>query len=416
MLTLEQPTFERVLADSPAGTHEGRKAAFASFQEAAMPTGREESWRYVDLDFDLKSLALPSHPGALGPSPFLEDVTDRLATVAIVDGFVTESGTSADPNVTISRLAESGRLAPDLDTDIFANAAGAFGRDGIVITAAPGTAASTPVVVDVSATQPGTVSFPVILIDVGRNAEVPVVIVFRSADGEMVVSPQIGGRVDDGGRLRLTTVQAWGPGTVAAGFQRLVLGRDASIRVGEVGLGGRLGRLDFQCDLDGDGSSSDLVGIYFGDGEQVLDYRVVVNHRGKNTSSEVTLKGAVEDSSESVFTGLHKIWPDATNTSTFETNRNLVLSENAKAHSVPNLEILCDDVVCGHGSTVGPLETDHLYYLQSRGLNKDRAERVLLRGFFEEMIGRLPAPQLAPSIRHAVNEKFIRAQAEGRIA
>ncbi len=416
MLSLAQPTFERVLADSPAEMHEGRKTAFELFLEATMPTGREESWRYVDLDFDLKSLTLPSEPGEPGPTPFLADVRERLATVSIVDGFVMELGASSDPKVTIERLAHTDRLAPDTVSDIFANAAGAFGRDGIVITAAPGAAATSPVVVDVSATQADSVSFPVILIDVGRNAEVPVVIVFRSGEESIVVSPQVGGRVDDGGRLRLTTVQAWGAETVAAGFQRLVLGRDASVTVGEVGLGGKLGRLDFRCDLDGDGSSSDLAGIYFGDGDQVLDYRVVVNHRGRNTSSQVTLKGAVEDSSESVFTGLLKIWPDATNTSTFETNRNLVLSENAKAHSVPNLEILCDDVVCGHGSTVGPLETDHLYYLQSRGLSKDRAERVLLRGFFEEMIGRLPAKQLAPAIRHAVNEKFLRAQAEGRIA
>jgi Fe-S cluster assembly protein SufD len=146
-----------------------------------------------------------------------------------------------------------------------------------------------------------------------------------------------------------------------------------------------------------------------------MDYRIVVNHSGRNTSSNIFLKGAVEDRSQSVFTGLLKINVGATNTSAFETNRNLVLSEGAKAHSVPNLEILCDDVVCGHGSTVGPLEEDHLYYLQSRGLGRERAERVLLRGFFEEMIAKLPARQLAEPVRAAVNAKFIEAQAEGRI-
>ena len=100
----------------------------------------------------------------------------------------------------------------------------------------------------------------------------------------------------------------------------------------------------------------------------------------------------------------------------FETNRNLVLSPGAKAHSVPNLEILCDDVICGHGSSVGPLEHEHLYYLQSRGISRERAERALIRGFFSEAIDRLPSPRLADPIRRVVFRRFSEAQAAGRIA
>ncbi|NND84905.1 MAG: Fe-S cluster assembly protein SufD, partial [Acidimicrobiia bacterium] len=136
---------------------------------------------------------------------------------------------------------------------------------------------------------------------------------------------------------------------------------------------------------------------------------------GKNTSSDVFLKGAVEDEASSVFTGLLRIEEDATRTSAFETNRNLVLSESASAQSVPNLEILCNDVICGHGSTVGQLEEEHLYYLMSRGLPKDRAERVLVRGFFEEIINRLPVAEVADPVRAVVHDKFATAQAEGRI-
>ncbi|MGH3649814.1 MAG: SufD family Fe-S cluster assembly protein, partial [Acidimicrobiia bacterium] len=96
-------------------------------------------------------------------------------------------------------------------------------------------------------------------------------------------------------------------------------------------------------------------------------------------------------------------------------NRNLVLSENAKAHSVPNLEILCDDVVCGHASSVGPLEEGHLYYLQSRGLRKERAARLLIRGFFTEVIDRLPIDGIAQPVSDEVFSRFIQAQAEGRV-
>jgi Fe-S cluster assembly protein SufD len=125
------------------------------------------------------------------------------------------------------------------------------------------------------------------------------------------------------------------------------------------------------------------------------------------------LKGALEDESQSVFTGLLRIEKDAQKTSTFETNRNLVLSDNAKANSVPNLEILCDDVICGHASSVGPLEEDHLYYLQSRGLHRERAERLLIRGFFAEVIDRLPIRDIAAQVSDEVFRRFLRAHDRG---
>ncbi len=110
-----------------------------------------------------------------------------------------------------------------------------------------------------------------------------------------------------------------------------------------------------------------------------------------------------------------KIVKDIAKVSAFETNRNLVLSEGASAHSVPNLEILSDDVICGHGSTVGPLEGEPLYYLMSRGLSEARAARLLVHGFFEEVINRLPHPALAAPVRTEVNRKFVEAQKEGRV-
>ena len=168
--------------------------------------------------------------------------------------------------------------------------------------------------------------------------------------------------------------------------------------------------------LVGDGSSSEMVGLFFGEGTQTLDYRMLINHVGRSTSSDVFLKGAVEDDAQSVFTGLLRIEKDAQKTSTFETNRNLVLSENAKAHSVPNLEILCDDVICGHGSSVGPLEEGHLYYLQSRGLGKERAERLLIKGFFQEVIDRLPIEGVERPVSEEVFRRFVEAQEQGRVA
>jgi Fe-S cluster assembly protein SufD len=135
-----------------------------------------------------------------------------------------------------------------------------------------------------------------------------------------------------------------------------------------------------------------------------------MTHRGRKSTSEVLLKGAVEDQSQSVFAGLVRIEKPAIGTSAFETNRNLVLSADAKAHSVPILEILCDDVMCGHGSSVGPLEEDHLYYLQSRGLSRPRAERLLVRGFFGQVLDRLPIKGLQPALAEVLDRRFVRAE------
>lgn len=228
--------------------------------------------------------------------------------------------------------------------------------------------------------------------------------------------PEVALDVADGGNLRFMSVQGLDHAATNVVHQRMRLGRDATGRLGEVGLGAKLGRLDLGIRLEGDGSSSEVVGLFFGEGEQTLDYRMLITHVGRSTTSDVFLKGAVEDDAQSVFTGLLRIEKNAQKTSTFETNRNLVLSENAKAHSVPNLEILCDDVVCGHGSSVGPLEEDHLYYLQSRGLGRERAERLLIKGFFREVIDRLPIEGLEAPVSEEVFRRFVEAQREGRVA
>jgi Fe-S cluster assembly protein SufD len=242
-------------------------------------------------------------------------------------------------------------------------------------------------------------------------------VLYRSEPGAQVVQvPSIAVDVADASRLRLTTAQVLGESAVSITHERVRIGRDATVRIGEVGLGGHFARLDLGVELRGAGASTDVVGLYFGEHSQTLDYRMVLNHVGKNTSSKILLKGALEDDAQSVFTGLLRIEKDATRSSAFETNRNLVLSPGAKAHSVPNLEILCDDVMCGHGSSVGPLEEDPRYYLMSRGLSRARAERVLIRGFFSEVIDRLPSTGLADPIRAVVNRRFTEAQAEGRLS
>ncbi len=174
----------------------------------------------------------------------------------------------------------------------------------------------------------------------------------------------------------------------------------------EAGLGGRFSRLHLITDLAGRGADARITGAYFGDADQTLDYRYFMNHQGPNTTSEMFLKGAVAGSARSVFTGLIRIEPDGQGTNAHQTNRNLVLSDDAEAHSVPNLEILANDVRCGHGSAVGPLDEEQRYYLMSRGLPESRADRLQVLGFFEEALQRFPVQEIEPLLRAGAMRKY----------
>ena len=166
------------------------------------------------------------------------------------------------------------------------------------------------------------------------------------------------------------------------------IGKDSSLDVKCASFGSSLSRIRFDIDLDGIGSSFNIEGVYFADKERLIDYRVFVNHNVKNTSSNMLLKGALVDESSSVFTGTIHIAEGAEKTVSHQINRNLVLNDKAKAHSVPNLEILCDDVICGHGSSVGPIDDELFHYVMSRGIPRLEAEKLLIRGFFNEVLNK----------------------------
>ena len=220
-------------------------------------------------------------------------------------------------------------------------------------------------------------------------------------------------RSGDGGKLSI--VQHLGPRIRQIATVRATIGRDATLAMAEAGLGGRLARLHLMIDLAGRGSSARVIGAYFGDGEQVVDYRYFMHHGGVDTNSDMFLKGAVEDRALSVFTGMIRIDEGAQRTNAFQTNRNLILSDGAAAQSVPNLEILANDVKCGHASSVGPLDQEQRYYLMSRGLDRNQADRLQVRGFFEEAVARFPHPEVTAAVRSWVNTKYVTAQREGRV-
>jgi Fe-S cluster assembly protein SufD len=172
-----------------------------------------------------------------------------------------------------------------------------------------------------------------------------------------------------------------------------------------VNLGGDLARVDLQAWLDGPGARSDMLGLYFGEADQHFDHNTRQDHKAAHAESDLLYKGALYDASRAVFRGIIRVHPGAQQTDAYQTNRNLLLSENARADSLPNLEIEADDVRCSHGATIGPADELQLFYLRSRGLPRETAERMLVAGFFEEVLTRIPSAALRDEIRDAVGAR-----------
>ena len=382
---------------------QARSEAAASLATLQMPSERLENWRYIDLSFD---------PGLDAPATSSADVVDDEVVdgwsgtiIRIVDGFEV---TGDVPVIT----AETEDRRVTRDTDLFATAFTAYSPGAVLVT---GSLLDGPVLVDVVATGAAT-AFPGVHIEVEPGRDASVFVRYRSAnDDEATVVPVLTANVGDNARLDLTVVQDWNYRTRAIGRGIVTLQRDAGLVLSEVGLGALLGRLHLDVDFVGNGSHAKIYGAYFGEENQTLDYRYFMNHIGMHTRSDMFLKGAVEDEALSVFTGMIRIEETGQKTESFQTNKNLILSHGASAQSVPNLEILANDVKCGHGSSVGPLDEEQRYYLMSRGLTPERADRLQVHGFFEEVISEIPDEGIADWARTRINAKYVEAQEAGRV-
>lgn len=417
MLPLTEQNYQRVAATLPDWARPSAAAGYEAFTSLPMPDSRQEEWRYVEVETDLDALGLAEAPGtplpddevaaALGaPAGRAVSVDGRTVAVEAADGVRLTSlaaALAADGEV-VRRLFRSG---PGPRLDRFAAAHHAFGGDGVLLHLAAGQRSPGPVLMEVQATRPGSLALPRLSVIVEDGAEGSLVIHYRSPDGVALVAvPQVEVVVGSNARLDITMVQRWGDATRAYAHQTVSLARDTSVVLAEAGLGGASARLHLGVDLEGPGADAQVLGAYFGHRRQTLDYRYRMGHRAPHTTSAMYLKGAVGDAARSVFTGLIRIEPEGQNSDAIQTNKNLVLSEGAEAHSVPNLEILANEVRCGHGSTVSPLDEEQRYYLMSRGLDPARADRLQVKGFFEDVLARFPQAGLEPPLRRALMARY----------
>ena len=375
-----------------------RAAAAERLADVTWPSTGEEIWRYSRIDdFDLdryqprradqRSLALPVlDPGLVAKGVVVGDLAD-------VD----------DPDA-----ADWYGTCSDASPDTFTILHDAFVAGGAYVHVPPGVVVDEPLFFEHRVSGDGLASFPHTLLVVGEGAEVSVVDRFAAHGSPHLCDLVIELLVGDGARVRYVSVQEHGPDTWQIGLQRAHVGRDASLHSSAVALGGDYARMRTESFLDGQGGESDLLAVYFGDGDQVLDFRTLQDHAAPHTRSDLLFKGAVEDQAQSVYSGLVHLREAAQHARASQTNRNLVLTEGASAESIPNLEIEANDVHCSHASAVGPIDDEQRYYLETRGIAPEEAERLIVLGFFDDVLNRLPVPELAGALRHTIEHKVSR--------
>ena len=426
-----------------------RAAAAESFAASPAPTTAEEEWRYsaiADLDLAAYSLANgtrtadaqppisapePDHGGGYEPDARPvpgearsvefsldlasgSDAVSALAVLDVVDGrLVTIDGADslAAVGVYVGPLtgaadgeAALGSVCDDA-SDYFSVLNDAFAPAPVLVDVPSGAALDGAIVVRCRAHQTGAASFPRLVVRVGPGAQATVLDVHDSA-GPALVAPVVELDVGPAARLGYLNLQQHGRGTWQIASHTARVERDATLVVASVALGGGYARTRTDTRLVGRGASGDLLSAYFGSGDQILDFRTYQDHAAPDTTSNLLYKGAVGDSARSVYTGLIRVRPDARGTNAYQTNRNLKLGDDAWAESVPNLEIENNDVRCSHASAVGPVDPDQVFYLESRGVPTAVAERLIVAGFFAEVVEALPVRAVTETVRRALVAKL----------
>ncbi|MEY2446610.1 MAG: Fe-S cluster assembly protein SufD [Acidimicrobiaceae bacterium] len=381
----------------------------------SLPTTEEEVWRYsriAELDLDAFLIA-EGPPSATEIPPAIEaalaTVPVRGVTVVVVNGRIIHLDVAAPGVDIVTDDRDALGVAMTEPTDVFATMNDAFVTDPIIVRVAPGATVEAPIVIAYWSDEPNIATFPRLVVVAGADSQAQVVDYHASAGGvPMLTVPVTELSVGPAARLGYLNAQNLGLATWQVGSQVSTVETDATLTSVCAAFGGDYARLRTDCRLVGRGATGKLRAVYFGEAEQMLDFRTFQDHAAPDTTSNLLFKGAVGGHSRSVYTGLIRVRKNASGTNAFQTNRNIKLSDGAWAESVPNLEIENNDVRCSHASAVGPIDEDQRFYLESRGVPTAIAERLVVSGFFDEVLSKLPVAAAAVALRNLVAGKLDR--------
>ena len=386
------------LQGEPGWLRERREVALASFQKLAAPSKTDEEWRRTDVS-------------RLDPN--------RYSKLEHLDGQKLLLPEALPKGVILKPLRQAAKEHPDLveprlfslvhaDRDRFTALHAAFFTGGTFLYVPDGVEIDKPIIGQHFSHETESSVLPHTLIVAGRNSRFDYLDEYIAENddeaGYRTGSTEI--FLGDGAKVGYVAVQKWGRNVWHFSDQRAELQKDSTLRLFNVTLGGKFSKTRVEASLAGEGSNAELKAIYFASGEQFFDFHTLQDHRVGNTRSDLLFKGALQDVSRTVYAGLIKIEKHAARSDAYQANRNLVLSDKAKATSIPMLEIDNNDVRCTHGATVGPVDPEHLFYLRSRGIPEKTAKRMLIQGFFGDVLDRIP-------FEHA--RKLVEAELEARI-
>jgi len=365
----------------PAWLAGKRAAAQATYDSLPVPSNREEAWRFTNLrGFDPDSFAT------------------RAATVEL-DG-------AADGAVFTS-LAQAVDSHPELlerhlgsvvsDGEKFAAANAARWTDGVLLHVPAGVSVEVPLRAAVELGEEGSALYHRVLVVLERGARATFVEEFRSeVPGYLNVVVEL--VVADEARLEYVTIQHHHPETRQFGTHRATVGRDAELDWVAAALGGTRAKSRMESLLAGPGAHVKVTGAYYLTGREHVDYDTTQEHAAPNTTSDLAFKGVLADRSRAVWRGVIRVDKGAQKTDAYQENRNLLLSHEAHADSIPGLEIEANDVRCTHGATIGQIDKLQLFYLMSRGLSRVQAERLIVRGFFQPILDRIGSDEVRESL------------------
>ena len=378
-----------------------RAAAAARYAELPLPDTTQEHWRFTDLKgFDPDAFTTNGHVEVPGTETMLELDAAGLATV-------TESGVQierAPEGVTFELLDENHPRLHELvgHDEKFAAHNAAMWKQGLLVHVPRGVELDQPLYVRLAnSVENGSLFFRLLVI-AEPESRFTLIEEYTSSTPELAAYTNLVSElfVEQGARLEYVSLQNLSRETWHFGNHHARVGRDAELDWVTGGFGSKKGKTWIQNDLAGRGATSRVTGAYFTDRDQHIDYDTFQLHQAPDTTSDFAFKGALRDTSTAVWRGMIRVEPDAQKTNAYQENRNLMLSPTTHAVPIPGLEILANDVRCTHGATVSRVDREQLFYAMARGLSHADAERLILRGFFQDVLDRI---ELEP-VREALSE------------
>ncbi len=425
---LSQESVEQLSArkGEPEWMRNRRLEAFRIYQELPMPTRTDEEWRRTDLR-RLKLDEIGAYAPAsrsIAESPLRLDASGSGGTLIQDNGDCVSQSTQSsvsDDGVIFCSLDEAVKSHGDLvekyfmtrsvtpESSKFAALNGAFWSGGAFVYVPDGVDVALPIRTLYSFSDGASGHFPHTLVVLGARSHLTYVEEYASPDlhsSKALSAGVVEVIVGQEARLTQITLQEYLGGVFDINYQRALLDRDSRLDWLVIGLGDGTTKSNIEVAMQGPGASTQMLGILWGYGHQHTDYHTLQDHQAPNCTSDLLYKGALVDHAESIFSGRIRVEKGAHRTDSYQANRTVILSDHASAYPSPNLEIEANDVRCTHGASVGKVDADQLFYLMSRGLSRELATKIIVEGFFEEVLQREPAGSIRENLRDLIQRKM----------